>query len=113
MRGHSQTDPPLEQRRTTTRGMLALERNVVAISVATFLLALGESLWKRFVPKYLEALGAPVTAIGLYGSCQDLLGEVYQYPGGWLGDRFGRLAGAIGLIRVVVFTVTVEERYRS
>jgi MFS family permease len=68
----------------------AIERNVAAISVATFLLALGENLWKRFVPKYLEALGAPVAAIGLYGSCQDLLDGVYQYPGGWVADRYGR-----------------------
>ena len=67
-----------------------LERNVVAISAATFLLALGENLWKRFVPKYLEALGAPVAAIGLYGSTQDLLDGVYQYPGGWVGDHYGR-----------------------
>jgi MFS family permease len=67
-----------------------LERNVVAISVATFLLALGENLWKRFVPKYLEALGAPVAVVGLFGSVQDLLDGVYQYPGGWIGDRFGR-----------------------
>jgi MFS family permease len=69
---------------------LGLERNVVAVSAAVFLLALGENLWKRFVPKYLEALGAPVAAIGLFGSCQDLLDGVYQYPGGWLGDRYGR-----------------------
>ena len=55
-----------------------------------FLLALGENLWKRFLPKYLEALGAPVTAIGLFGSCQDLLDGVYQYPGGWIADRYGR-----------------------
>jgi MFS family permease len=69
---------------------LGLERNIVAVSAAVFLLALGENLWKRFVPKYLEALGAPVAAIGLFGSCQDLLDGVYQYPGGWLGDRYGR-----------------------
>src|SRR5919106_3541458 len=73
-----------------TRTALALERNVLAISVATFLLALGENLWKRFLPKYLEARGAPVTAIGLFGSCQDFLDGVSQYPGGWIGDRYGR-----------------------
>jgi len=65
-------------------------RNIVAVSVAMFLLALGENLWKRFLPKYLEALGAPVTAIGFFGTCQDLLDGVYQYPGGWVGDRYGR-----------------------
>jgi len=65
-------------------------RNLLAVSAAIFLLALGENLWKRFLPKYLEALGAPVTAIGLFGSAQDLLDGVYQYPGGWIGDRWGR-----------------------
>ena len=69
---------------------LGLERNIVAVSGAVFLLALGENLWKRFIPKYLEALGAPVTAIGLFGTCQDFLDGVYQYPGGWIGDRYGR-----------------------
>jgi MFS family permease len=69
---------------------LGLERNLVAVSVAIFLLALGENLWKRFVPKYLEILGAPITAIGLFGTCEDFLDGVYQYPGGWIGDRYGR-----------------------
>jgi MFS family permease len=55
-----------------------------------FLMALGENLWRRFVPKYLEALGAPVVAIGAYGSTEDLLDGLYQYPGGWVGDRYGR-----------------------
>jgi MFS family permease len=73
-----------------TRTRAALERNIVAVSAAVFLVALGENLWKRFVPKYLEALGAPVTAIGLFGTWQDLLDGVYQYPGGWIGDRYGR-----------------------
>ena len=77
-----------------------LERNIVAVSAAVFLLALGENLWKRFVPKYLEALGAPVTAIGLFGSCQDFLDGVYQYPGGWIGDRYGRR-------RALLFFVTL------
>src|SRR2546428_11495616 len=64
--------------------------NLLAVSAAVFLLALGENLWKRFLPKYLEALGAPVAAIGLFGSFQDFLDGVYQSPGGWIGDRYGR-----------------------
>jgi MFS family permease len=55
-----------------------------------FLMALGENLWLRFIPKYLETLGAPVVAIGAYGSTKDLLDGLYQYPGGWVGDRYGR-----------------------
>jgi MFS family permease len=55
-----------------------------------FLLGLGENLWKRFLPKYLQMLGAPVTAIGFFGTCEDFLDGVYQYPGGWIADRYGR-----------------------
>lgn len=69
---------------------LGLERNTSAVVGAMFVMALGENLWRRFLPKYLEALGAPVVAIGLYGSTEDLLDGLYQYPGGWVGDRHGR-----------------------
>src|SRR5262245_4426582 len=74
---------------------LALPPSLVAMSAAGFVMAAGETLWKRFVPRYLEALGAPVAAIGLFGSCQDLLDGVYQYPGGWLGDRYGRRSALV------------------
>ena len=67
-----------------------LPRTVVAVSAATMLLGLGESLWKKFLPRYLEALGAPIRAIGVYGSVSDLIDGLYQYPGGWLGDHLGR-----------------------
>lgn len=92
-----QTAPALDKRSEATetqRGLVAnflgLERNVVAVAVAIFLMAFGENRWKRFVPKYLEALGAPVVAIGLYGITRDFLDGVSQYPGGWIADRFGR-----------------------
>src|SRR5215204_6449777 len=55
-----------------------------------FLMGLGENLWRRFLPKYLESLGAPITAIGLFGTAEDFLDGVYQYPGGWVADRYGR-----------------------
>ena len=69
---------------------LALDRNTAAVALAMFTMALGEHLWRKFVPKYLEALGAPIVAIGLYGSTEDLLDGLYQYPGGWVADRHGR-----------------------
>src|SRR5262245_56493975 len=77
-------------RRATLTDVLALEKNLVAVSVAMFLLALGEQLWKRFLPKYLEALGAPIRAIGLFGTCENVVDGLYQYPGGWIADRYGR-----------------------
>jgi MFS family permease len=72
---------------------LGLDRNTGAVAGAMLLMALGEELWKRFVPKYLEALGAPLAAIGVYGSMRDLLDGVVQYPGGWVADRYGRRTG--------------------
>jgi MFS family permease len=55
-----------------------------------FLLGCGENLWRRFLPKYLQSFGAPITAIGLFGTAEDFLDGVYQYPGGWVADRYGR-----------------------
>jgi MFS family permease len=77
-------------RLTRVASALGLERNTTAVVGAMFLMALGENLWRRFLPKYLEALGAPVVAIGVYGSTEDLLDGLYQYPGGWVADRHGR-----------------------
>ena len=72
------------------RDFFSLERNVTLASGAVFLLGFGEELWKKFLPKYLEALGASVPMIGLFGTAEDFLDAVYQYPGGWIADRFGR-----------------------
>lgn len=55
-----------------------------------FLVGLGEELWKKFLPKYLESLGASVAIVGLFGTSEDLLDALYQYPGGWLADYWGR-----------------------
>jgi hypothetical protein len=48
------------------RDFFSLERNVTTASSAVFLLGFGEELWKKFLPKYLEALGASVPMIGLF-----------------------------------------------
>jgi MFS family permease len=69
---------------------LSLDRNIGAVAGAGLLMSLGEELWKRFLPKYLESSGAPFLAIGAYGSTRDLLDGLAQYPGGWLADRYGR-----------------------
>src|SRR2546422_11550122 len=69
---------------------LSLERNVTLASAAVFLLGLGEELWKKFLPKYLEALGASTPIIGLFGTAEDFFDAIYQYPGGWIADRLGR-----------------------
>jgi MFS family permease len=69
---------------------LGIERNVLAASGSIFFVGLGEELWKKFLPKYLESLGASVAAVGLFGTAEDFFDALYQYPGGWLADRWGR-----------------------
>ena len=77
---------------------LSLERNVSLASAAIFILGLGEELWKKFLPKYLEALGASAPMIGLFGTAEDFFDAMYQYPGGWLADRVGRRRAFLVLI---------------
>jgi MFS family permease len=66
-----------------------LRHNLVVLLVAIFAIGMGEELWMRFVPKYLEALGASVFLIGLYDALRTLLGAIYAYPGGVLVDLWG------------------------
>src|SRR6476469_791779 len=67
----------------------ALKRNLVILLIATLVIGAGEELWIRFVPKYLQALGAGVFVIGLFDAIRTLLGAVYAYPGGVVVDRWG------------------------
>jgi predicted MFS family arabinose efflux permease len=43
----------------------------------------------RFIPKYLQALGATVFIIGAFDAIRTLLGAIYAYPGGLVVDRWG------------------------
>ena len=67
----------------------ALKRNLVIILIAVFVIGTGEELWMRFVPKYLQTLGATVFVIGLYDALRTLIGAIYAYPGGLWADRWG------------------------
>ncbi len=73
-----------------TAASLGIERNVAAASGAVFFVGLGEELWKKFLPKYLESLGASAAIVGLFGTAEDFFDAIYQYPGGWLADHWGR-----------------------
>ena len=66
-----------------------LKRNLVIVLIAIFVIGAGEELWMRFVPKYLQAVGATVFVIGLYDALRTFLGAIYAYPGGVLVDRWG------------------------
>src|SRR5215218_4091726 len=91
---------PTPSRRARLADYLGLERNVAVASAAVFLLGIGEELWKKFLPKYLEHLGAGAFIIGLFGTAEDFFDAVYQYPGGWLADRAGRRRAFLVFIAV-------------
>jgi MFS family permease len=67
----------------------SLKRNLVILLIAIFVIGAGEELWMRFVPKYLQVLGATVFVIGLYDALRTLLGAIYAYPGGVIADHWG------------------------
>ena len=67
-----------------------LRRNVVVLSLAISIAGFGTQLWTRFLPKYLEALGASAFIIGIYGSLRNALITVYRYPAGIMVDKLGR-----------------------
>ncbi len=66
-----------------------LRRNLVILLLAIFAIGAGEELWMRFLPKYLQTLGAGVFVIGLFDAIRTLLGALYAYPGGLAVDRWG------------------------
>jgi MFS family permease len=71
------------------RDWLGLKRNLVVLFIALLVIGAGEELWMRFVPKYLQALGATVFVIGLYDALRTLLAAIYAYPGGMIADAWG------------------------
>jgi len=84
------------------RAFFGLTPEIIAVSTATLFMNLGENLWRRFLPKYLQSLGAPITAIGLFGTAEDFLDGVYQYPGGWIADRYGRRAALLLFVSLTI-----------
>ncbi|MGH9903451.1 MAG: MFS transporter, partial [Pyrinomonadaceae bacterium] len=98
MEAGRENGPATMTRRGRVADYLSLERNVVAASTAAFLLGTGEELWKKFLPKYLESLGAGPLAVGLFGTAKDTLDALYQYPGGWLADHLGRRRAFLSFI---------------
>ncbi|MFB6310054.1 MAG: MFS transporter [Salinirussus sp.] len=93
--------------RATIQQALALERDVLVLSVAMFAFSLGFQMTTRFLPDYLAALGASSLIIGVYGSAGNLLSAIFPYPGGAVSDRVGsRLALTLfGLLSTIGFII--------
>lgn len=86
---------------------LGLRRNLNLVLAANLVIAAGEETWSRFLPKYLETLGASVNTIGLADAIKTVLGAVYAYPGGALADRWGNRRSLIlfHLLSVAGYTI--------
>jgi len=86
-----------------------LKRNLVILLIAIFVIGAGEELWMRFVPKYLQAVGATVLVIGLYDALRTLVGAIYAYPGGVLVDLWGhrRAFLAFNLISIAGYALVL------
>ncbi|MFT4946496.1 MAG: MFS family permease, partial [Natronomonas sp.] len=75
------------------RQFLSFERDVLVLSIAMFAFSLSFQMTNRYIPQYMEVLGASSFAIGLFGTAGNIVGAAYPYPGGRLSDRIGsRLA---------------------
>jgi len=87
------------------RAFLALEPDVLVLSLAMFAFSLGFQMTSRFLPQYLVELGATGLVVGLFGTFGNVISAVYPYPGGAVSDRIGsRYALALfGLLSTLGF----------
>jgi MFS family permease len=90
---------------------LGLKPNMVVMFTMILLVGMGEKLWSRFMPRYLELLGASAWGVAVYGTLHDLLRAIYRYPGGWITDHCGRrkaltLFAGLSLIGYGVYLVS-------
>ncbi len=90
-------------------GFLGLKRDIVLLLGMSILVGLGERLGSRYIPKYLEFLGAGAIAIGIYGTVENLFGALWSLPGGFLTDRLGarRALAIFNLISICGYLIVI------
>ncbi|MFC7073171.1 MFS transporter [Halovenus rubra] len=71
------------------RQFFSFRRDVLVLSAAMFAFSLGFQMTSRYIPRYLEVLGAGGLTIGLFGTVQNVISATYPYPGGIISDRIG------------------------
>ncbi|RLE63035.1 MAG: hypothetical protein DRJ38_08545 [Thermoprotei archaeon] len=84
-----------------------LKRDIIVMVVTVLILTMGNQIWIRYIPKYLEYLGAGALIIGLYGFIERLVGAIYQYPGGAIADKIGSKNALIlfSLISIIGYAI--------
>jgi MFS family permease len=100
---------PRLSRPSRLANFFGLKRNLVILLIAIFVIGAGEELWMRFVPKYLQAVGATIFVIGLYDALRTLLGAIYAYHGGIFVDRWGyrRAFLIFNLVSILGYTLVL------
>jgi MFS family permease len=86
---------------------LGLRRDVAVLLVAIILMGFGEETWSRFLPKYLDALGATAWTIGLFDALKTFASAVYAWPGGILADRWGYRSALLAFSAISVIGYVV------
>ena len=104
-RNEQQTDVPSTL--DPFRQFFSFRRDVLVLSLAMFAFSLGFQMTTRYVPEYMNVLGASAAVIGLFGTVQNVIGALYPYPGGALADRLGsrRSLTLFGLVSTLGFLV--------
>lgn len=74
----------------STSAVFGINRQTTTLLAAILVIGSGEEMWMRFLPKYMEALGASAFLIAAFDAIKTLLGALYAYPGGLVTDRFGQ-----------------------
>ena len=89
------------------RQFVSFRQDVLVLSLAMFTFSLGFQMTTRYIPEYLNVLGATALVIGLFGTVQNLIGAAYPYPGGALSDRLGsrRSLTLFGLVSTLGFAI--------
>src|SRR5947209_8285061 len=88
------------------RSALGLERNVVAMLAMFLALGMGEELWTRFVPKYLELLGGRAPGFGVQAILKRVCMTLGPPLGGWFIARFGFPGGVrAGLVATLLLAL--------
>ncbi len=90
-------------------GFLGLKRDYILLLSMVVLIGMGERVGSRFIPKYIETLGAGILIIGVYGAMENLLGALWALPGGILADRLGtkKALAVFNIISMIGYAIVV------
>lgn len=90
------SSPSKTNSKNSTQVFLGLKLPVILLLIAVIFVGLGEKLFERFLPKYLETLGETAFIIGAFGALQNAVNALWSLPGGYFSDKIGYRNTLIG-----------------